>query len=156
MLLPSVLERDLFDDFDSFFNDPWFDRGYNRKPVKRTGEQHRTRNVMNTDVKENETEFVIYIDLPGFKKEEVEAELKDGYLTVSATKSAETEESSQEAGKYIRRERCTSACKRSFIVNKDITKEDIQASLKDGVLTLTIPKKEPKPEVEQKNYIAIE
>lgn len=156
MLLPSVLDRDLFDDFDSFFNDPWFDRGYNRKPVKRVSEGHRIKNVMNTDVKETQTEFVIHIDLPGFKKEEVEAELKDGYLTVSATKNAETEESGQEAGKYIRRERCTSACKRSFIVSKDITKDDIQASLKDGVLTLLIPKKELKPEVEQKNYIVIE
>lgn len=156
MLLPSVFERDLFDDFDSFFNDPWFDRSYNRKPAKKAGEQHRTKNVMNTDIKETKTDYEVSIDLPGFKKEEVEIELKEGYLIVSATKDKELEESDKDAGKYIRRERCTSACKRTFIVSKDITKEDVQASLKDGVLKLTIPKKEPKQEVEQKNYIAIE
>lgn len=155
MLVPSVLDKDFFDDFDLFFNDPWFDHSYNKKPAKRTGEHHRGKNVMNTDIKEHEKEYVVKIDLPGFKKEEVEAELHEGYLTISATKKKEAEDT-EKAGKYIRRERCIEACKRSFYVGENIEKEDIRASLKHGVLTLVIPKKEAKPEIEQKNYISIE
>lgn len=156
MLVPSVFDRNLFDDFDLFFDDPWFYQDRTKKPVKKTTEHHRTKNIMKTDVKESEKEYVLKIDLPGFKKEEVQAELKDGYLTISAEKCQDTGESEQKSGKYICRERCMEACKRSFYIGEDIVTEDIKASMKHGVLKLTIPKKQPQPEIEQKQYIAIE
>lgn len=156
MYMPSVFEKDFFDDFDLFFDDPWFDNGSTKKPAKKSMEHRRKRNVMNTDIKETKNEYILKIDLPGFKKEEIKAELEDGYMTISAAKKEETETSDKKQGTYIRRERIMEACQRSFYVGKDITQEDIKASLKHGVLKLVVPKKEAKPAVEQKNYIAIE
>ena len=96
------------------------------------------------------------IDLSGFKKEEVRAELKDGYLTVSAVKDLDEDEKDKETGKYIRRERYTGSCQRSFYVGEDVTEEDIKAEFKHGILKLFVPKKEAKPAVEQKKYVSIE
>ena len=96
------------------------------------------------------------IDLSGFKKEEVKAELKDGYLTVSAVKDLDEDEKDKETGKYIRRERYAGACQRSYYVGEDITEEDIKAEFKHGILKLFVPKKEAKPAVEEKKYITIE
>ena len=96
------------------------------------------------------------IDLPGFKKDEVTAELNDGYLTVSAAKGLDQDEQEKETGKYIRRERYAGACQRSYYVGEDITEEDIKAEFKHGILKLFVPKKEVKPAVEEKKYISIE
>ena len=96
------------------------------------------------------------IDLSGFKKEEVSAELKDGYRTVSAVKDLDEDEKDKETGKYIRRERYTGSCQRSFYVGEDVTEEDIKAEFKHGILKLFVPKKEAKPAVEQKKYVSIE
>ncbi len=156
MYMPDVFGKDFFDDFDLFFDDPWFEGSSAKKPAKKNMEHRRARNVMNTDVKETKNEYILKIDLPGFKKEEIKAELENGYLTISAAKQDETEASDKDKGTYIRRERIMEACQRSFYVGKDITQEDIKASLKHGVLKLTVPKKEAKPAVEQKKYIAIE
>ena len=107
---------------------------------------------MKTDIKEMKDGYELEIDLPGFKKDEVTAELKDGYLTVSAAK----DEQEKETGRYIRRERYAGACQRSYYVGEDITEEDIKAEFKHGILKLFVPKKEAKPAVEEKKYITIE
>ena len=111
---------------------------------------------MKTDIKELEGGYELEIDLPGFTKDEVTAELKDGYLTVSATKGLDKDEQEKETGKYIRRERYAGACQRSFYVGEDITEQDIKAEFKHGILKLFVPKKEAAPKVENKKYVAIE
>jgi plasmid maintenance system killer protein len=95
------------------------------------------------------------MDLPGYAKEDVQAELKDGYMTITAEHTNQNEEKNTE-GKVIRRERYQGICRRSFYVGDAVTEKDIQAKFKDGVLTLQVPKKEKEPEVENKKYIAIE
>ena len=96
------------------------------------------------------------IDLSGFKKEEVRAELKDGYLTVSAVKDLDEDEKDKETGKYIRRERYSGSCSRSFYVGDAVTEEDIKAKFENGTLKMLVPKKEEQKAVENKKYIAIE
>ena len=96
------------------------------------------------------------IDLPGFKKDEVKAELNNGYLTVSAAKGLDEDKEDKKTGKYIRRERYAGACQRSYYVGEDITEEDIKATFEHGILTLFVPKKEEKPAVEEKKYISIQ
>ena len=108
-------------------------------------------NTMLCDIRETETTYVMNIALPGYKKEDIALELKDGYLKVSA--SAKKEET---AGRIVRRERYSGNCSRSFYVGEDITEEDIKAEFKHGLLKLFVPKKEAKPAVEQKKTISIE
>ncbi len=107
---------------------------------------------MKIDVKENEHDFEVFIDLPGFKKENLKLDLTDGYITINANKTLEEEDKK----KYIRKERFYDSVSRSFYVGDSIKKEDIKAKFDNGVLTLSIPKVEPKEEKEQNNYIAIE
>lgn len=159
MLMPSLFHEN-FDLFDRFYKDPWF--GFNDREWKDMEKKlygHRAQNVMSTDIKETETGYEMEIDLPGFRKDEVSVELNEGYLTISAAKGldkneAESEEEAKK-GNYIRRERYSGACQRSFYVGEELTREDIKASFKHGILTLTIPKKEAK-QVETKKYIEIE
>lgn len=158
--MPSLFHDD-FDLFDRFYRDPWFsgfdDREFKNLEKKLYG--HRAKNLMNTDIKETDTGYEMDIDLPGFSKEEITVELKDGYLTVSAAKGLDQNEAkSEEDSKkdnYIRRERYSGACQRSYYVGEDFGQEDIQAHFKHGILTLNIPKKDPKA-VESKHYITIE
>ena len=145
MLMPSIFGESLFDDlFDDFV-----------RPAKQTA-AYRTpvTTVMKTDVRENEHGYELDIDLPGYKKENVQAQLKDGYLTITA--AAGTEEEEKKNHKYVRRERYYGSCSRSFYVGEDITQEDIKARFEDGVLKVSVPKKQPEPKVEQKKYITIE
>ena len=146
MLVPSLFTNDVFDDFDRFFD-------FDYPQVDRKLYGKRAGHVMKTDVREQEDKYEVVIDLPGFKKEEIKVELKEGYLTVSAGKSLEEGDKNQE-GKYIRRERYVGNMSRSFFVGKDITKEDIHAKFEDGVLTLVFPKEAPK-KVEETHYITI-
>lgn len=95
--------------------------------------------VMKTDIRETDKSYELAIDLPGFKKDEVEAELKDGYLTISAQKAVEHDEKTPQ-GRVIRSERSTGACSRSFFVGKDVTEGDCTATFEDGVLHVTVPK----------------
>lgn len=111
-------------------------------------------NVMKTDVKETDTGYEVDIDLPGFKKDEINAQLDNGYLTISAAKGLDKDEKDKK-GKYIRKERYAGAMSRSFYVGEGITQEDIKAKYEDGILRLSVPKKEAKA-VENKKYIAIE
>ena len=110
--------------------------------------------MMKTDIKEKDNSYEIDIDLPGFQKEEISANLENGYLTINASKGEQKEEKN-ENGVYIRRERYTGQCTRSFYVGDAIEQQDIKAKFENGILCLTIPKKEER-KVEQKKYIAIE
>ncbi len=147
MLMPSIFGENLFDDFfDDFVKPMRPSTGYRIAP---------TASVMKTDVKETENGFELDIDLPGFKKEDVKATLKDGYLTIQAETSKDTDDKNDE-GKFIRRERYYGTCSRSFYVGKEVTEEDIKAKFEDGILKLAVPKKETKPAVETTKYISIE
>ena len=153
MLMPSIFGEDMFDDFMRDF--PFFDENAGNKIEKKLYGRH-AKNMMKTDIKELEGGYELEIDLPGFTKEEVTAELKDGYLTISAAKGLDKDEQEKETGKYIRRERYAGACQRSFYVGEDITEQDIKAEFKHGILKLFVPKKEAKPAVETKKYVTIE
>ena len=153
MLMPSIFGEDMFDDFMRDF--PFFDENAGNKIEKKLYGRH-AKNMMKTDIKELEGGYELEMDLPGFTKDEITAELKDGYLTVSATKGLDKDEQEKETGKYIRRERYAGACQRSFYVGEDITEQDIKAEFKHGILKLFVPKKEAKPAVEEKKHIAIE
>ncbi|MDD2958439.1 MAG: Hsp20/alpha crystallin family protein [Lachnospiraceae bacterium] len=150
MLMPSIFGENLFDDFMDFPFDRDFFRGTGRSPLYGKNE----KNLMKTDVKETDTAYEVDIDLPGFKKEDVNASLENGYLTINAVKGLNKDEK-EENGKYIRRERYTGQCSRSFYVGDAVTQEDIKAKFEDGILKLTIPKKDPN-EIKQNKYIAIE
>ena len=150
MLMPTIWGENLFDDFFDDFRRP-MPPARRRVPER----QFMPTAVMKTDIKETENGFELAIDLPGFRKEDVKAELKDGYLTVNAASKSEEEEK-DDNGRYIRRERFYGSCSRSFYVGEDITEEDIKAQFADGILKLNVPKKEPEPKVEEKHFISIE
>jgi len=96
------------------------------------------------------------VDLPGFKKDEIEVVLENGYLTINAAKGLDKDETDKETGKVIRQERYAGSLTRSFYVGEELTEEDIKAAFEDGVLRLNVPKKEAQPEVPQKKTITIE
>ena len=153
MLMPSIFGEDMFDDFMRDF--PFFDENAGNKIEKKLYGRH-AKNMMKTDIKEQEDGYELEMDLPGFTKDEITAELKDGYLTISASKGLDKDEQEKETGKYIRRERYAGACQRSFYVGEDITEQDIKAEFKHGILKPFVPKKEAQPKVENKKYVAIE
>ena len=141
MLVPSIFGRDMFDDFGDFSF-----RGLSN---------YRTADMMKTDVKDTSKGYELTIDMPGVKKEDVKAELKDGYLTISAT-SGYTNDDKDKEGKYIRRERYYGSCSRSFYVGDAVTQNEIKANFDNGVLKLVIPKKEDKKLSDNRNYIQID
>ena len=145
MLMPSIFGENLF-------NDDWMDFGF--PEVDKTLYGKHANNVMKTDVKETDTGYEVDIDLPGFKKDEINAQLDNGYLTISAAKGLDKDEKDKK-GKYIRKERYAGAMSRSFYVGEGVTQDDIKAKYEDGILRLSVPKKEAKA-VENKKYIAIE
>ena len=153
MLMPSIFGENLFDDFWEF---PFFDNSKEQKNIEKKLYGHHSKNMMKTDIKEKKDGYELEIDLPGFKKDEVTAELNDGYLTVSAAKGLDQDEQEKDTGKYIRRERYAGSCERSFYVGEDITEEDIKGEFKHGILKLFVPKKEAKPAVPERKFIAIE
>ncbi|HIX25728.1 MAG TPA: Hsp20/alpha crystallin family protein [Candidatus Lachnoclostridium avicola] len=142
MLMPSIFGESLLDDF---FEDPFDNYAY----------AMNTSNLMKTDVKDTDQGYEITMNLPGVKKEDVKAELKDGYLTISASTNSNKDEKDGN-GRYIRRERYSGSCSRSFYVGEDVTQDEIKAKFENGALTLLVPKKDQKPAVEDKKYIAIE
>ena len=148
MLMPSIFNDNVFDDFFDF---PFYD---DRAEKKLYG--HHAANLMKTDIQEHEDGYTLEMDLPGFKKDEIQIELNNGYMTISAAKGLDEDEKDKKSGKYIRRERYTGSCQRSFYVGEDVTEEDIKAEFKHGILKLFVPKKEAKPAVEQKKYVSIE
>lgn len=151
MLMPSVFGKDLFDDFFDF---PFYDDKESDKLEKKLY-GHRSKNLMKTDVQETENGYVLEMDLPGFSKDEVKASLKDGYLTIRAEKSLDKEEKDEKTAKYIRRERYAGSCERSFYVG-DVNEADIKGEFKHGILKLTIPKEQPKKEIDTTKYIELD
>ena len=137
MMIP---RRHDFDLWDEMFRDPFFTEGENK--------------LMKTDIKEKKDKYLIDIDLPGYEKEGIKIEIQDGYLTVHA--KVDKVEDDKEKGKYVRKERYTGECSRSFYVGDNIKEEDIKAKFRNGTLTLEIPKKEDKKELPEKKYIPIE
>ena len=136
MLLPSIFNDNVFDDFMDGF-DSFMDRSalYGK----------HGKNLMKTDVRDVGDHYELDMDLPGFKKDEIHIELKNGYLTISAAKGLDKDEKTSE-GKYIRQERYTGACSRSFYVGTDLQPKDVSAKFTDGILELTFPKEAPKKE----------
>ena len=157
MMTPSIFGENLFDDFfEDFFRFPVFDDRAIEKAQKKLYGGHAA-NMMKTDVQEHDDHYEVDIDLPGFKKEELSLELKDGYLVICATKGLEQDEKEKKTGKYVRRERYAGSMSRSFYVGEDVKQEDIHAKYESGVLRLCIPKQDMKEsKVEEKKYIAIE
>lgn len=135
MLVPEVFRRNIFDDF--------FENPFSMAPT----------NAMKTDVRESDKGFELAIDLPGICKEDVKAELHNGYLTVSASTSNCHDE--KDKGAYIRRERFRGTYSRSFYVGEGVTEHDIKAKFSDGVLRLDVPKKDAQT-VDTRKYISIE
>ena len=149
MMMPSIFGENLFD--DDWMNFP-FDQDFWGKKNPLYGKH--VKNMMKTDIREHEKGYEVDIDLPGFKKDEIGIELENGYLTVSAAKGLDKDETDKK-GKYIRRERYAGAMSRSFYVGEDVTEEDIHAKFENGILKLDVPKKEAKA-VETKKHVAIE
>ena len=137
MMLMPRRDFDLFG--DDFFRDDFF-----------KGEKN---NLMKTDIKETENSYVLDIDLPGYKKEDIKVEITDGYLTINAKTSHE--ENDEEKGKYVRRETFMGECSRTFYVGEDVKEEEIKASFKNGILNLEVPKENPEEKKPEKKYIEI-
>lgn len=151
MLVPSIFGENLFDDWmDDFPVFNGFDNNVNRKLYGK----HANR-VMLTDVHEKEDHYEVDIDLPGFKKDEITLQLKEGYLTVTAAKGLDEEEKDKK-GTPVRIERYAGTMQRSFYVGEDITKDEIHAKYEDGVLRLTVPKKEETKKLPENETIMIE
>ncbi len=146
-MLPSIFGENLFDDFFGGSFDRDFFGG--RDPLY----GKHARNLMKTDIKENDSQYILDIDLPGFKKDEVQIDLNNGYLTVSAAKGLDKDEQDKD-GRYIRRERYSGQVARSFYVG-DLKPEDISAKYEDGILKLSLPK-EVQRQMPSSNRIAIE
>ena len=148
MLFPSVFGENLFDDWSGF---PVF-RGFGDIDRKLYGKN--APHMMKTDVHDNDDHFEIVMDLPGFKKDQITLKLEGGYMTVGAAKGLDKDENDKQ-GRLIRQERYAGAMQRSFYVGEYVTEADIRARFEDGVLHITVPKKEPPKEPQQK-LIAIE
>ena len=136
-MLPSIFGENLFDDF---FSDPFgMMAPQGRDPLY----GKHAKNLMKTDVRETESTYELDVDLPGFTKDEVNVELKNGYLTIQASKGLDKEQSDKK-GKYIRQERYAGACSRTFYVGEGVEPEDVTAKFENGILQLSIPKEAKK------------
>ena len=147
-MLPSIFGESLLDDWFDFPSERDFFGSHNPVFGK------HAKNLMRTDIRETDTSYELDVDLPGFKKEDIKAQVENGYLTISAAKGVEKKEDDKK-GQYIRQERFSGACSRSFYVGDNVTQQDITAKFEDGILKLSIPKKDQQ-QVETKKYIAIE
>ena len=157
-MLLTTTNNNLFDTFfsDPWFNDPWYDdRDVQKAQKKLYG--HNGKRMMLTDIKESDKGYELEMDLPGFKKDEIKASLENGYLTITAEKGLEKdqkEERGQEV--YLQRATTQEAVRELSMWVNEIEQDDIKASFKHGILRLDIPKKQPKPQVEEKKCISIE
>ena len=140
-----LIRNNLFDDFfGDMFDDPFFNRGYVPQ-----------NQLMKTDIRERDGQYLLEIEVPGYTREDVKAELKDGYLVITASTNQNNDEKDAQ-GRYLRRERYSGSCSRSFYVGEDLTQEDIKAKFEHGTLKLMVPNKENRPKVEETRHITIE
>ena len=146
MMMPSIFGENLFDDWMDSFEEEFFGR---KNPLY----GKHAKNMMKTDVRETDGTYEVDIGLPGFKKEDISVSFENGYLTVSTNKTLDRDDKDKD-GKYIRQERYAGSMSRSFFIGKNIPKEDIKAKYEDGVLRLSVPKKDIK--VIENNTISIE
>ena len=137
-MLPSIFGEDLFDDF---FNDPFgmMNVSEGRSPLY----GKHAKNLMKTDIREKEDGYELAVDLPGFKKDEIGLDLKNGYLSVNASKGVDQDHSDHH-GRYIRQERYVGACSRSFYVGDTVEPRDVSAKFEDGILRISLPKRAQK------------
>ena len=148
-MMPSIFGENLFDElFDDDF--PMIPMRSIRNPLY----GKNAKNLMKTDVRETDDTYELDVDLPGFKKDEVQLDLKDGYLTISAAKGLDKDQEDKK-GKYIRQERYAGACSRSFFVGEEIEPRDVSAKFEDGILRVSLPKR-VKKELPRNSTIAIE
>ena len=147
MLMPSIFGESLFDDW---FDD--FDRQMQHMDRRLYG--RNAKREMKTDVREKEDGYEIDMDLPGFKKDQVELSLENGYLTVTANKGFDRDQKDDQ-GRMIRQERYAGSMQRSFYVGQNMTEEDVKAHFEDGVLHLNLPKKDAR-KIPEKKTICIE
>ena len=140
MFMPSIFNKGFMDDV---FDDDFFMDCKGKKAVG------------STDIKELENRYELEIELPGFTKENIKAEISNGYLVINALHNENKDEKDKE-GRYIRKERYTGKCTRSFYIGNNIKEEDIKAKFENGILKLEIPKKEEELQVEEKKYVQIE
>ena len=131
--------------FNDFFKDPFFERPFD----------NASSQIMKTDIHEKDNNYLVEMELPGYNKEDIKADLKDGYLTITATHE-ESQEEKDEKGNCIRKERYTGSCNRRFYVGDQLKQDDIKASFKGGVLCLCVPKEAPKAIEEKPKYITID
>lgn len=156
MWMPALFGENLIDEFfDDFFDDLNGRTFYaNTKPENKNSKPSygaQSDQLMRTDIKETEEQYLLAVDLPGFKKEEIQVAVENDCLTITAQRAAE-----QEDVRYLRRERYAGSLRRAFYVGEDIEQEDIRAQFQNGVLRLAIPKRKPQKIVEENKYIAIE
>ncbi len=144
MMMPSIFGENLFDDWMNF----------SLPEVEKALYGKREQKSMKTDIKEKGDSYLLEIDLPGYKKDELAVSLENGYLTIQASKNMDKDEKDED-GRYIRRERYAGSVSRSFYVGEGMRQEDICAKYENGILQLTVPKEAPK-QVETNKYIAIE
>ena len=146
-MMPSIFSENLFDDF--------FDDDFMRLPAWGRHDPlygKRGKNLMKTDVRETEDTYEVDIDLPGFKKDEITVDLKEGYLTIQAAKGLDKDEQDKK-GKYIRQERYAGAMSRSFYVG-EVEPDQVSAKYEDGILKISLPK-QGKKELPKTSTIAI-
>ena len=147
MMMPSIFGENLFDDFVDSFDNEFFGK---KNPLY----GKHGKNMMKTDIRETDNNYEVDVDLPGFKKDEITVTLQQGYLTISAQKGIDKDEKDQD-GRYIRKERYMGSMSRSFYVGEDFKTEDVKAKYEDGILKLTVLKKDQKV-IENPNHITIE
>ena len=135
-MLPSIFGESLFDDWMGF---PF--RGFESDVDRKLYGKHAAH-VMKTDLKEHEEGYELKVDLPGFKKDQIDLQLQNGYLTITASKGLE-EEGKDKKGKIVHQERYEGSMTRSFYIGENVKEEDVQAKFEDGVLTLDFPKEKP-------------
>lgn len=141
MLMPSIFRRGFMNDV---FDDDFFMDGFKNQ-----------KSIGNTDIKELENSYLFEVELPGFAKEDIKAEINNGYLIITASHNENKDEKDEE-GRYIRKERYTGQCTRSFYIGEDLTQEDIKGKFENGILKLEVPKKEVQEKLPEKRYIQIE
>ncbi len=150
-MFPALMNDTMFSDL---FDDPFFE-GWRNMDRAAACDPNMSAGMMSTDVRETDKGYMVDIDMPGFKKDDISLDLQNGYLTVSAHRNS-SHEDKDDNGRWLRRERYAGSCSRSFYVGEDVKDSDIHANYKDGTLCLEMPKPEAQQQVETKHQIAIE